>query len=492
MQIKKSFPFLKQKHSTDWNAGLGSWNAYTKAQNSPLHVKTSALNRPVRLQDAADGVNAFYSFMPNWSTNKETATMAGQAWAYNNCPPVNSIINKKVRAFTNAKWWIVDENDDAVTAKIPQVDALKKILRRPNPLQTWNEFSAQAKVYEQTFGEVFLLPVVGVGSFRPEQSETVWVVPNWLLTEIVTGKIFNQSRSEEIITGYRISFNGYSTDIPVDQILRIRDVSVYVTERPDLILHGMSRLFPLSLPVSNIIAAYEARNVMITRKGALGILSNDGRDVGGTIPLRPDEKKDLQDDFQMYGMSREQYQVIITNASLKWQPMTFPTRDLMLFEEIMDDTRQIADCYDYPMYLLGFKEGSTFSNVMEAKKSLYQDAILPESETFSSALSTFFKLPDGIRLQATYDHLEIFQRSRKDEAIVLTAICKAFDIAYQRKIITLEEWRSKMEMDPVKFNGETFYTEPAAITPDSNPAMGTSQQNEIINAMPTVSTPTTQ
>ena len=453
MKITKSFPFIER----------------TKTAGS--------LTRPVKLQDGQDGVDAFYTFMPNWSTNRETQTMAGQAWAYNNCPAVNAVVNKKVRAFTNAKWSIVDQHGDPVKGGSRQIDSLSSFIKKPNPMQTWTEFTAQAKVYEQVFGEVFILPVVPIG-FKASESTVAWVVPNWIITEETTGKVFGQSDVKQIVTGYRIAYNSYSELIPFDQILRIRDVSIYVTERTDLMLHGMSRLYPLSAPVSNITAAYEARNVLITRKGALGILSNDGRDVGGTIPLRPDEKKALQDDFQMYGMSREQYQVIITNASLKWQPMTFPTRDLMLFEEITDDTRQIADSYDYPMYLLGFKEGSTFSNVMEAKKTLYQDAIIPECDNFAQAIGSFFELPDGIRLKATFDHLEIFQRSRKDEAIVLTAICKAFDIAYQRKIITLEEWRSKMEMDPVRFNGSTFYTEPVKPAPDTNPDMGSVPTNQ--------------
>lgn len=444
----------------------------------PIFKKASSLDRPIKLTDGSD---AFFTFMPGWATSRETKTLAGQAWAYNNCPPVNAIINKKVRAFTNARWSIVNANNDPAKSG-KEVSALQKFIARPNPMQTWNEFVAQAKVYEQTFGEVFIMPVTPIG-FKVNEAEVAWVVPNWIITEKTTGKLFNQSTTGGIIEGYTISYGGFSTDIKPDQILRIRDVSVHVSDQADKMLHGMSRLYPLTNPISNIIASYEARNVLITRKGALGILSNDGRDVGGTIPLRPDEKDELQNDFQKYGMSKEQYQVIITNASLKWQPMTFPTKDLMLFEEITDDTRQIADCYDYPMYLLGFKEGSTFSNVGEAKKSLYQDAILPESQTFCDAISSFFQLPDGVKLKASYDHLEIFQRSRKDEAVVLTAVCKAFDIAYKNKVVTLQEWRSAMNLDPEKFNGDTFYNGTDKPAQDTNPGIGTIQDNNLQTEM---------
>ena len=152
---------------------------------------------------------------------------------------------------------------------------------------------------------------------------------------------------------------------------------------------------------------------------------------------------------------------IITNASLRWQAMTFPTKELMLFEEIEDDTRQIADAFDFPMHLLGFKKGTTYANVNEAKKSFYQDATIPEAENFANAFAQYFDLPDGLRLVPSYDHLEIFQKSRKDQAEVVRIICEGYKTAYEKGIVTLEEWRSAMNLDPNNFTGNTFYEPPA-------------------------------
>lgn len=432
---------------------------------------TKSIDRPVKL---TGGREVFFTYWPGFGseTQRDTTTLTGQGWAYNNCPAVNAIINKKVRAFTNAKWKIVNEKGDPATGKL---GILPKLMLRPNPAQTWNEFIAQAKVYEQTFGEVFILPVMPLFFNDKTSVKAVWVVPNWLITENVTGKIFNQTELDQIIESYVINFNGHESDpIPADQILRIRDGSSPITEMAEKILHGQSRLYPLSNPVTNIISAYEARNVMITRKGALGILSNDAKDVGGTIPLRKDDKESLQNDFKKYGLSKEQYQVIITNASLKWQAMTFPTRELMLFEEIEDDTRQIADAYDFPMHLLGFKKGTTYANVNEAKKSFYQDATIPEALNFANAFAQYFELPEQFQLVPSYEHLEIFQKSRKDQAEVTRILCEGYKIAYEKKIVTLEEWRSAMGLDPDNFTGKTFYEPPAE--PSKQPAIIDPQQ----------------
>lgn len=434
-----------------------------------LLSRKSAWERPIRLTDG-DGDHPFFTFMANWATVKDTRSISGQAWAYNNCPAVNTVINKKVRAFLNARWVIVDQNGDIAKR---QDTALHKLITRPNPLQTWYEFVAQAKIYEQVFGEVWILPVNPSGWKDNSKAGSLWVVPNWIITEKITGKIFNQSQLTGVVEGYDINLGGQSLQVEPDKILRIRDTSIPTTEDFKTMMHGQSRLSPMTDPVSNVVAAYEARNVLITRKGALGILSNDGRDVGGTIPLKPKEKSELQSDFQTYGMSREQFQVIITNASLKWQAMTFKTKDLMLFEEVMDDTRAIADAYDFPMFLLGFKDGSTFTNVGEAKKTLYQDAIIPESFSFCLALTNFFNLPDGLSLKASYDHLEIFQRSRKDIADAVRLLNQGMITAYQNKVITLQEWRKILsntllhgELNPEEFFGDTFFE---GVTPQKTP-----------------------
>ena len=377
-----------------------------------------------------------------------TATVQNQAKAYNSCPPVAAIVNRKAKAFINAKWWLLDK--DGNEPKGAGTKELYKLMGRPNVMQSWRAFLMQAKIFEQTFGEVFIYAV------RPEGMKTIkalWVIPNWMI-EPKAGKIyFNATARNDVVQYYDLHTNGYSVQIDTEDIFHHKDISL----NSDNLISGQSRLVSLQDPVSNIIASYEARNVLITRRGAIGILSNEGKDSIGTTPLLPGEKEDLQEDFKKYGVTRGQLQVIISNAGLKWQSMTFPTKDLMLFEEIEDDVRQIADNYDYPMHLLGFKGGTTFSNMNEAKKSLYQDAIMPEAELFAEGLNDFINPDPSFTIQAFYDHLDIFQQSQKDVAAALKIKNEGMKVAYAMGVVTLEEWRTAIDYDPTIFNGKTFY-----------------------------------
>lgn len=388
------------------------------------------------------------------SSNIDTKTVEGQLKAFNNCSAVSTVVSRKVRAHLNGKYWMLDDNEKEVKNDLTKT--ISKLFDYPNCLQSWQQFEAQAKIYIQIFGECFILTIAPEGFAKKKDITSMWVLPNWIVSRKSSGKLYYQNDINKIIEGYTISTGNESSSdgISPDKIINIKDFFVSSTS----LLNSQSRLVSLSDPVNNVVSAYNARKVLIKKRGAIGILSNTSKDKVGPIPLRPDEKVDLQKDFQRYGLSEDQWQVIITNAGLTWQSMTFPTKELMLFEEIEDSTRAIADAYEYPMFLLGFKSGTTFSNVGEAKKTLYQDCIIPEANTFIESFNKFFDCQaNGFKIKVFFDHLDIFQKSLKDKAEGLKMMNDAFMIAFQNGIVTREEWRIAIDYEATKFEGNTFY-----------------------------------
>lgn len=415
----------------------------SKGQKLPI---LSRIKTMIAAWNLTNGGNVYYQPFGPSRKIQDTTTIQGQIASYNFCPPVTSIINRKTKAFLNGYWWFEDK--DGNESKSTELNDLKKLMESPNPLQSWRALISQAKIYEQIFGECFIYALRPVGMKKVSQ---LWVIPNWI-GKFEYSQYYGQAPLFSGFDKFVLETTSGKSELPVSDILHVKDISANSLNQ----LSGQSRLVSLQDPISNIIAAYESRNVLITRRGAIGILSNDSKDATGILPLKPDEKQELQDEFSRYGITKDKFQAIITNANLKWQSMTFPTKDLLLFEEVEDDTRQIADNLDYPMYLLGFKNGSTFNNVNEAKKGLYQDAIIPESEIWAESFTRFFGLQNA-KFSISYDHLEVFKKGEKERAETIEAINRAFEIAYRNQIVTREEWRSELEYDPVKFNGSTFY-----------------------------------
>ena len=72
------------------------------------------------------------------------------------------------------------------------------------------------------------------------------------------------------------------------------------------------KLESLKYPLSNIKAQYNKRNVLLENIGAIGILSAKNSDIGGSIPMTPEEKTDIQKAW----FRRSKDEVIITESDV--------------------------------------------------------------------------------------------------------------------------------------------------------------------------------
>jgi hypothetical protein len=174
------------------------------------------------------------------------------------------------------------------------------------------------------------------------------------------------------------------------------------------------------MPINNIIGALESRYSLIHARGALGIFSNDpGSGQFGGMPLEPGEKENIQKDFLRSGIKNKQWKFIITQASLRWQQVGIPTKDLMLFEEIEDDYKMICEQYGYPFRLTSYG-GSTSLGGTDAKifeVGFYQNSIMPDAESVYDQWNDFFRTSENnIRMEKDYTHLPVLQKDQKAEA----------------------------------------------------------------------------
>jgi hypothetical protein len=147
-----------------------------------------------------------------------------------------------------------------------------------------------------------------------------------------------------------------------------------------------------------------------------------------------------------YGVGDKQSSVIITDASLNWTPMSYPTKDLMLFEEIDNNKRIIIDAYGLNENIFSRMQGSTYENMREGEKIAYQDTIIPEAEDYARGLSEFLGLTQkGEWLELCYDHLPILQEDEGKKAEVMTK--KAAAISSLSAIYTPDEIKNILGLE---------------------------------------------
>ena len=368
-------------------------------------------------------------------------SITGITEAYNKCSSIATIINRNSSALINGKWWLTDKKDNDVLNKYKGIAAL---LDKPNPIQSWSEFLMLVDVYRQLYGEAFVYAVVPDG-FSLQDASALWAVnPNYVSIKL-SGKMYLQSNAEEIIEGYILNVNGTAIEVDRRYMLHIRDVNQNVNMSANDI-RGRSRLVGLDKSVRNIIQAEEAIYALNKNRGAQGILANKTSDKIGHQQIDDEEKERIQRKFNTnYGLRSNQDTVIITNADLSWQQMSFNVKDLMLFEGMENNIKRIAEAFNYPFELLN-TTNIAYSNKVEAKRELYQGNIIPVSKIYAEKFTSFFGL-DRAFFVIDFAEVECLKKTETEKAETLYKQNQALKIAYEKGIISLAEWRLAIGMN---------------------------------------------
>ena len=382
------------------------------------------------------------------SVNFGTSTVEDQRLAYQRCAPVTSIIGRLVSGHLSRKCYL--QNAEGVEVKTAQANKLRTLINRPNPFQDGKKFEANAITYLRLFGECFILTPTS-DNRDPMTARLMWVLPNWVVRPVYTGKVFMQTSIEEIQTGWEMYVGGGWVSIPLSDILRIQDSYINVGTLNGAgitsFLDGQSRLGALNDQINLIIKAYEANTELVVNHGAMGVISPKTSGTGATsnVPITHKERESLQKDFMKYGVTRGKWKYILSNIALDFSQISANVADLQLIPSIKESVRQIAECYGVPMELLGYPEGTTFTNLSEAKKSMYESEVIPCATTYTEAFANHFQLGRwGIYYNMYFDHLEMFQKSKQDYASALKTFNEAKKIEFDNGLISIQEWREQL------------------------------------------------
>lgn len=429
--------------------GLGAYFNFNKSSKTKEVTKASSNSS---LVNPISTLTSTYitKGTPVWKNFSELIYLLD---CYYSNPIVQAVINTKVEAFANIRFSVKDlESGEIVPLEEYDKDdgKLNQLISQPNPLQSTTEWLTQLKVNKEIFGNSYTYASIPSG-FRFKSYKDINVLnnlPSYCVTPELTGNWLEATTKEEIIKQYVLNdLNGVKRDLPTNTIFHTNNANVKLDKN---FTEGVSNLIALKYPISNIEAAYESKNVMIRKRGALGILSSDQKDDAvGTVPLGDKDIKKVQDSFKKYGLMDDQYQQIISHVPLKYQKMAMSVKDLMLFEEVSHSGIAVCHGFGVPEDLVKYyiKTGTlgTDSNVSE--KRLYDSTTIPESADFMNGLNNFLKTKnEGIELLGTFDHVKVLQKNKKEEAEVKKLNTQAGIEAFKIGAITYDDLLACMDM----------------------------------------------
>jgi len=281
---------------------------------------------------------------------------------------------------------------------------LHELLNRPNPAQSYNSWIQEIIAFGKLTGNRYIYGIKPESGPNQNKWQELYVLPSQKI-EIKSGGIF------EPVKSYSLEYNG-TYDIAAEDVCHIKDFNPYY-DGTGSHLYGMSPLRAglRSLDTNNEAVTTGAK--YLQNQTARGVLMSD---EGG---LNEVQAQQLKEKFRhSYSGSNNAGDIVITPKKLSWINFGMSASDLSLIEQYNASIKDLCNIYSVPAVLLNNTESSTYNNVIEAKKSLYQNAVIPELNKIKDELNRWLVPAYGEKLYLDFDYSSISEMQEEMDKVV--------------------------------------------------------------------------
>jgi hypothetical protein len=361
-----------------------------------------------------------------WGNTKPTWVDTSKPYElYITIPELRSVINKRAIMMSSGKPVLCDKEGNVI-----ENHWMLDLINQPNPTQSWSDVIYSLSVNDGLFNNSFAYCPVRSFNLR----NLIVPLPANKIKIVGTGKFLDQIDKAGLIKEFQFYYDNNKYDT-----IELKDMVYMNTPDGINLINVENRIETLKYPLSNIMASYNKRNVILENMGAIGILSSKKSDMGGSLPMTPEEKREIQNDW----ISRNKDKLVMTEADVSWTPMSYPTKDLMLFEELTEDKIAIIDAYGLSYNLFSNVNGGTLANGNEVKQAMrmaYQDTIIPETEQMYTTISQQLGLSaQGLHLKPDFSHIAVLQDDMNLKAQALNSKADALNKIIQAGVVLTEE-----------------------------------------------------
>ena len=259
--------------------------------------------------------------------------------------------------------WIVQNRKDGEPI---EGHPLEKLLQNPNP-----EFSGQ-DIIELLIGH---LELAGNALWQPvlvnNQPKEIWPVMPDLVQPVPS------DRPGEWLKEWRVTTkHGKQESRPPNAFIH------FMQTDPGNPYWGIGPLMAAARVVDTDNEAQDTQKVSMQNRGVTdGVFTHEA-------PLSQEQfeeaRRQIREKFLNKANRREPW---VLGAGAKWHQMSLTPVEMDYIASRLANMRAIASAFGLDPWWLGDKQASTFSNVAEARKALYQDVIVPLLDDIRSTLN---------------------------------------------------------------------------------------------------------
>jgi len=281
---------------------------------------------------------------------------------------------------------------------------LHKLLERPNPAQSYNSFIGELIAFGKLTGNRYIYGIGPDTGANVGKYTELYVMPSQIM-EIVSGGIMKP------VSKYKIEYNG-TFEIPAEEICHIKDFNPYY-DGTGSHLYGQS---PLRAGLRSLTTNNEAVQTgvkYLQNQTARGLLMSDEGDINEV------QAQQLKDKFRkQFQGSDNAGDVIITPKKLSWVNFGLNAADVSLIEQYNASIKDLCNIYNVPVQLLNNTDSSSYNNMKEAKKALYQNCVIPELLKIKDELNRWLAPKYGENLCIEFDFSVIPELQEETDKVV--------------------------------------------------------------------------
>lgn len=336
-----------------------------------------------------------------------------------------------------------------------------QLTARPNWRQTWESFIYAAVVYKYVCGNRYFYSYLPSTLIKKLDNITsLWLLPpQYTEPKIKSNRptIFTATSTSDVVEYYKVSIPGESDNIMPELVYH--DTFIHFSLGNNC-LKGIGPLRSDEMPISNLIAVYQARNAIYVKRGALGFIVSKKSDADGPVPLTPDEKDNLRQEMQSnYGVTGGRDVVGLTDVPVDFVRIAMSIEELQPFEETYASAAAIYGSLGVPRSFIPTKDGPTYTNGPADERKLYQDVVIKNGKEICQILNKVLGLDAiGCYADVSYDHVDVLQDDKKAKADVDKVRSETAILQYEKGLITKNQLLVAIGQESVT-GGDVYITD---------------------------------
>ncbi|MEO0347880.1 MAG: phage portal protein [Pseudomonadota bacterium] len=300
-----------------------------------------------------------------------------------------SAVNLIAASAASLEWLVYQPTNNGIREL--EQHPLKSLLTHPHPNGCGNDFFTT--LYSQLLlaGNAY----INCHKVEGEVKELYLLPPNQM--SITPGPNY-------LPLGYVYQAGGNSQEFAVDQISGYCKIIHLKIFNPQDQNYGLSPIAAASRSIDqhNQAAIWNQSLLQNSARPSGALVMNANNQMGGH--LTPDQYTRLRQQIdEQFSGHRQSGRPLVLEGGLSWQEMGMSSRDMDFIEAKNMAAREIALAFGVPPQLLGIPGDNTYSNLQEARLSLWEETIFPLVDNIKKIISSYFSHYYQQQLQRDYD-----------------------------------------------------------------------------------------